>query len=109
MRSFSSAPSAGAAPSPGEEKRVALAGRRDRLHAPPAHDPVFVALADAIARFRIPIRPFDELLDGVARDLDVTRYETFGDLSVYCHRVASTIGLICLGIFGYGGEGAHAR
>jgi phytoene synthase len=34
-------------------------------------------------------------------DLAGARYETFDDLSVYCYRVASTIGLIAIEIFGY--------
>lgn len=95
-------------PSPVEEKREALGRLRASLHEPPFDDPVFVALADTIERFRIPLKPFDELIDGVVQDLDVARYETFDELSPYCYRVASTIGLICLEVFGYEGEGAHA-
>jgi phytoene synthase len=34
-------------------------------------------------------------------DLNGARYETFDDLSLYCYRVASTIGLIAIEIFGY--------
>jgi phytoene synthase len=34
-------------------------------------------------------------------DLNGERYETFEDLALYCYRVASTIGLICIEIFGY--------
>jgi phytoene synthase len=34
-------------------------------------------------------------------DLTGARYETFEELSLYCYRVASTIGLICIEIFGY--------
>ncbi len=34
-------------------------------------------------------------------DLSVTRYDTFEDLALYCYRVASTIGLIAVEIFGY--------
>ena len=33
-------------------------------------------------------------------DLEHTRYATFDDLREYCWRVASTVGLICLNIFG---------
>src|SRR3984957_3353675 len=28
-------------------------------------------------------------------------YRTFGDLRVYCYRVASVVGLVCIRIFGY--------
>lgn len=93
---------------PVEEKRAALRKLRARLHAPPPDDPVLVAVADAVRRYAIPLEPFDHLLDGVTQDLDVTRYATFADLSEYCYRVASTIGLICIEIFGHDGPGSLA-
>jgi phytoene synthase len=33
-------------------------------------------------------------------DLTMTSYKTFRDLSLYCYRVASVVGLICLHVFG---------
>jgi len=59
------------------------------------------ALAESIARFKIPRQPFEDLILGLEMDLAATRYETFEELSLYCYRVASTIGLICIEIFGY--------
>ncbi|HEU4402458.1 MAG TPA: squalene/phytoene synthase family protein, partial [Candidatus Polarisedimenticolia bacterium] len=53
-----------------------------------------------IARFGIPRRPFEDLLDGVEMDLYKTRYQSFEELRVYCYRVASAVGLVCLSIFG---------
>jgi phytoene synthase len=53
-----------------------------------------------IARFDLPRAPFDDLIDGVAMDLDTTRYATFADLFEYCKRVASAVGLVCIRIFG---------
>jgi phytoene synthase len=41
------------------------------------------------------------LIDGVAMDLQQSRYETFDALRQYCLRVASAVGLICVEIFGY--------
>jgi len=41
------------------------------------------------------------VIEGVAMDLECSRYETFEDLREYCLRVASAVGLICLEIFGY--------
>ena len=92
-------------------KREALDRIRADLHAMPRSDAVMAALGDVIARYHIPLELFDELIDGVVQDLDVHRYETFEDLSLYCYRVASTIGLICLEIFGYEDPDArgHAR
>jgi phytoene synthase len=58
-------------------------------------------LAPYIARFALPRSAFDDLIDGVAMDLERSRYETFEELRQYCLRVASAVGLICVEIFGY--------
>ena len=62
---------------------------------------LFVALGDAATRFGIPWEHFDEILDGVEMDLDISRYETFDDLREYCHKVASVVGLVSIRIFGH--------
>ena len=58
-------------------------------------------LAGTIRKFNIPIDPFYELLKGMEMDLQKNRYLTFDDLQLYCYRVASTVGLMCIEIFGY--------
>lgn len=58
------------------------------------------ALQPVAAAFALPRRAFEDLVDGVQMDLGARRYETFDDLREYCWRVASTVGLICLNIFG---------
>lgn len=67
--------------------------------------PELQALAAAIGRFNIPRQPFDDLILGLEMDWEMDhagrRYETFEELEVYCYRVASTIGLIAIEIFGY--------
>ena len=70
---------------------------------PPARfaEPELQALAHAIRLFRIPRQPFDDLVLGLEMDLRGASYQTFDDLCLYCYRVASTIGLICIEIFGY--------
>ena len=65
----------------------------------PAHA-IGRALCWAIASFALPRQPFDDLIDGVVTDLTVDRYETIEDLELYCYRVASTVGLLCVRIFG---------
>ena len=60
-----------------------------------------------IAPFDLPRQAFEDVIDGVAMDLDTTRYETFDDLLQYCHRVASAVGLICINIFGCRNPGAR--
>ena len=49
---------------------------------------------------------FHEIINGVEMDLTTTRYATFEELRVYCYRVASAVGLVCIEIFGYEDEGA---
>ncbi|HUZ46767.1 MAG TPA: presqualene diphosphate synthase HpnD [Terriglobia bacterium] len=63
--------------------------------------PELAALAEAVHRFNIPREHFEELFRGIEMDLWPMRYRTFEDLSLYCYRVASTIGLISIEIFGY--------
>ena len=58
-------------------------------------------LAKTILKFNIPVDPFFELIKGVEMDLKKNRYLTFQDLQEYCYRVASTVGLMCIEIFGY--------
>ncbi len=58
-------------------------------------------LGKTISQFNIPLDPFFELLKGMEMDLQVNRYLSFEDLKLYCYRVASTVGLMCIEIFGY--------
>ena len=61
-----------------------------------------------VRQFDLPRTPFDDLVDGVAMDVGSRRYQTFDELREYCYRVASTVGLICVAIFGCRGEAARA-
>jgi phytoene synthase len=65
------------------------------------------ALKPYIARFDLPRQAFDDVIDGVAMDLDKSRYETFDELFEYCRRVASAVGMICIRIFGCQEPGAR--
>jgi phytoene synthase len=60
-----------------------------------------------IRRLDLPRQAFEDVIDGVAMDLDTHRYETFGDLFEYCRRVASAVGMICIKIFGCRNERAR--
>ncbi len=72
--------------------------------------PVMVETAWAIRRFGIPLAPVDELVNGVARDLDPTDYRDWPSLSAYCEGVASSVGELCTHVFGVvGGDGARVR
>src|SRR5207248_2822092 len=65
------------------------------------------ALQPVIAAFDLPRQPFEDVIDGVAMDVDRTRYDTFADLVEYCRRVASAVGLICIRVFGCHSEAAR--
>jgi len=95
-----------------DEASVAVEKRRDQLAAWRADvrracengTPQFAVnleLQPVIREFRLPFTLFDELINGCEMDLDIHRYETFEQLELYCHRVASVVGLMSIEIFGY--------
>jgi len=65
-----------------------------------AHEPAFIAFADAAQRFAIPIEPALDLLRGARMDVTVRRYATYEDVRTYCYLVASTVGLLVMPILG---------
>jgi len=67
---------------------------------------ILPAFADAIKRYAIPSRYFHDLISGAEMDLQQTSYPTFEALQEYCYRVAGTVGLTCLHVFGF--QDAHA-
>lgn len=54
-----------------------------------------------ISKYEIQPEYFLEIIAGVEMDLDKAVYPAFEDLRVYCHRVASAVGLVSIEIFGY--------
>jgi 15-cis-phytoene synthase len=107
-----------------EERRYKLDVWLDALHrvqqGEPSDDPILLALTDTQRRFTIPAGLLDELAMGTAMDVETAtsgeetsppaalsipgltvQYQTFDDLKVYCYRVASVVGLVCIHIFGY--------
>ena len=64
-------------------------------------DPIFIALKDTIRRYNIPRQLLDDMISGMEDDFHQNRYETFEELYSYCYRVASTVGLVCIEIYGY--------
>lgn len=83
------------------------AWRRRTMAAYPSYDdPVALAWAETRARYHIPWRYAEQLIEGVARDLTSTRYTTFDELAAYCYAVASTVGLMAMHIIGFAGPEA---
>ena len=71
-----------------------------------AESPIFVALEHAIDRFSLDKENFSDVIAGCRMDIGINRYESFDDLRVYCRRVASAVGIICISIFGHTGRTA---
>jgi phytoene synthase len=67
---------------------------------------LFNKLAAIIKQFNIPFEPFFELIAGMEMDLQRKRYLSPEDLMQYCYCVASTVGLMCIEIFGYKNKSA---
>jgi phytoene synthase len=73
----------------------------DRCYAGRPGHLITQALQWVIDAYPIPKRYFEDLIGGVEMDLTIRRYATFSDLELYCYRVASVVGLMCIEIFGY--------
>jgi len=88
-----------------EQRRQQLAAwRADVRRACGKGTPEFAVhreLQPVIRRYHLPFEYFDELLRGVEMDLDINRYDDYEQLELYCHRVASVVGLLSIEIFGY--------
>jgi len=85
-----------------EEKRARLEMWRTALAGPvPGEEDPAPAVRDIIAKYRIAPEHFEEIIRGVEMDVEPAGYETFEELRLYCHRVASAVGLVSIEIFGY--------
>jgi len=73
----------------------------DHCFAGQASHPVTRALQPSLQQYNLPAEYFQEIIDGMAMDLDQQRYESFNELALYCHRVAGVVGLLSAEIFGY--------
>lgn len=101
------------------DRRQKLENWLDALHRAqqghPTDDAILLALTDAQRRYAIPAGLLDELAHGTAMDVVedealaqnttqsglTIQYKTFEDLRLYCYRVASVVGLVCIHVFGY--------
>ncbi len=80
-------------------------------------EPIRTALADSVSKFSIPISTLHDIVRGVATDVCETpiasashghatrvvhppiRMKSWAETSLYCHRVASSVGIACLSIW----------
>ena len=87
-----------------------------RLHAAQAGDPayqsqddtgadlIFLALSATIARHRLPLQLFDDLLSAFRQDVETRRYAEWSAVLDYCRRSANPVGRLVLGIAGHRGR-----
>jgi phytoene synthase len=66
-----------------------------------ATHPIGKALTTAITEYDLHQEYFMEVIDGKTMDLEQFSYPDFKQLTLYCHRVASVVGLLSVEIFGY--------
>jgi phytoene synthase len=84
------------------EKRMRLANWRQILHTTAQDEPPLARdVRHLIAKYSLPTSMLEEIIAGVEMDLSTLRYPTFEELRIYCYRVASTVGLVSIEIFGY--------
>jgi phytoene synthase len=85
-----------------EKRREWLRDCRQWLREKTFGEPAFAEEVRAlIAKYRISLDLFEDILIGVESDLEPVRYSNFTELSEYCYRVASAVGLVSIEIFGY--------
>jgi phytoene synthase len=85
-----------------ETKRRELALWRQSLRTEAAGEPTLAkSVRDLMSRYSITPQMLEEIITGVEMDIDIRRYATWDELRVYCHRVASAVGLVSVEIFGY--------
>jgi phytoene synthase len=106
------------------ERRQKLEAWIDAVHhalaGHPTDDPVLLALTDTQRQYKVPVELLDQVAYGTGMDIQESvntnpvepsglhvLYRTFGDLRVYCYRVASVVGLVCIRIFGYRDQAAE--
>ena len=63
-------------------------------------DPVFIALADVIERFALPLSLFHDLLSAFRQDVSKRRYADFAEVLDYCRRSADPVGRLLLHLHG---------
>jgi len=77
------------------EALVPLNSRRSNF------DRYLPAVADMVARHRIPHEYLFAVIDGVELDLHPVEVATFEELERYCYHVAGAVGLCCIHVWGF--------
>ena len=88
------------------DTHAALAGSTSPQEQPSARgNQLWPAFCDMAARYRVPVKVFDEVIAGQQQDLSPVSFATFDELYAYCYRVAGVVGLASIYVWGFeGGE-----
>ncbi len=91
-----------------ETKRRELSQWRQSLRGEAAGEPALAKpVRELMSRYPITPEMLEEIITGVEMDIDIRRYATWDELRIYCHRVASAVGLVSIEIFGYKNPGCR--
>jgi squalene synthase HpnC len=71
-------------------------GELQSLYKGQTRHPVFIALAEIVRAYDIPIAPFDALISAFEQDQRITEYDTYEQLLDYCVRSANPVGHLVL-------------
>ncbi len=63
--------------------------------------PLWSGLAEVVRHWPLERQDFDDMLDGQLADVKAEGHARWEDLRRFCYRVASTVGLICIRIWGF--------
>lgn len=66
----------------------------------PPTTPLFHELKEIIARHKLPLQAFYDLLDAFSQDVIKKRYTHFSEVMNYCQRSANPVGLLLLHLYG---------
>jgi phytoene synthase len=90
----------------GDDRETALdrfAAHTDRALAGESPDDgraMWPAFVEAVVRHRLPAGPFHDMIEGQRDDIDFTSLKDWPALREFCRRVASTVGELCVRIWG---------
>lgn len=76
--------------------------------AAPPDDPMWIAFGQTARDFTLDAQPFIDMIEGQVSDLEERPIRTRDDLFEYCRQVASTVGLVCIEVWGYDDPAAPA-
>ncbi|MEE2907949.1 MAG: phytoene/squalene synthase family protein [Planctomycetota bacterium] len=78
-----------------EDTRRSIAGTLE------SNEPMWQAFQATVRHFELEAAPFEAMVDGQIADLDFKQPDTMEDLLTYCKQVASSVGQVCISIWGY--------